>query len=151
MKKSYLFTRGFTLLELLVVISIIGILMAIGATSFSTAQKRGRDSRRMGDMKSIQKALELYYAVNNSYPDIVVSGGTIGSSPNVTMEMVPADPKGGIGFIYTYTKDSATPPNKYCVCAKTENANVANATANGSGICTYSTTSPTLFCVSNQQ
>jgi len=52
---------GFTLLELLVVISIIGILVAIGAASFGIAQRQGRNARRMGDLSAVQNCLEQWY------------------------------------------------------------------------------------------
>src|SRR3989344_2717562 len=61
--------KGFTLMELLIVIAIIGILISISAAAYSTAQKRSRDSRRQGDLKAMQNALEQYYSANNgSYP-----------------------------------------------------------------------------------
>src|SRR3990167_5250220 len=61
--------NGFTLMELLVVISIIAILISIGLTSFSTAQKKARDSKRKSDIKEVQNALEQYYSVCGSlYP-----------------------------------------------------------------------------------
>lgn len=60
--------RGFTLVELLVVISIIAILSAVGLVIFSGVQKSGRVAKRIQDLKAIQTALEIYYSVNKSYP-----------------------------------------------------------------------------------
>lgn len=60
--------RGFTLIELLVVIAIIGILASIVMASLSNARKRGRDGRRLSDLKQIQLALELYYDANKQFP-----------------------------------------------------------------------------------
>ena len=65
---------GFTLIELLVVISIIGILTALGAVSFTNARRASRDTRRLGDIKTILTALEQYYADNGSYPATCNSG-----------------------------------------------------------------------------
>lgn len=60
--------KGFTLVELLIVISIIAILSAIGLTIYSGAQKSARITKRLEDLKAISIALELYYGVNKSYP-----------------------------------------------------------------------------------
>lgn len=59
---------GFTLVELLVVIAIIGMLSTIAVVSLSDARRKGRDTKRIGDMKSIQVALELYNNNSNGYP-----------------------------------------------------------------------------------
>lgn len=61
--------KGFTVVELMVVISIIGILSTITFASFSQAQKRARIAKRVSDLKQMQVALEYYYAVNRSYPN----------------------------------------------------------------------------------
>lgn len=61
-------TSGFTLIELLVVIAIIGILSTIAMTSLNGARRRARDATRISNLKEIQKAVELYYSNNGSYP-----------------------------------------------------------------------------------
>ncbi|MFH0943154.1 MAG: prepilin-type N-terminal cleavage/methylation domain-containing protein [Candidatus Beckwithbacteria bacterium] len=93
-------SKGFTLLELLVTISIIGILLGIGSVSFSTAQKRGRDSRRQADMKAVQKAMEECYAIDNEYPDITWGEVlTCVDGTTVTMQEIPVDPKDGSDYL----------------------------------------------------
>jgi len=59
---------GFTLIELLVVIVIMGILVGITLFVYRGAQGRARDAQRQTDIANIQKALELYYDDNGSYP-----------------------------------------------------------------------------------
>lgn len=63
------YKKGFTVVELLVSISIIGLLSTIVFASFSQAQKRSRMAKRVSDLKQMQVALEYYYAVNKSYPN----------------------------------------------------------------------------------
>jgi len=61
--------KGFTLIELLVVIAIIGLLATIVMVSLNSARGKARDSRRLGDMKSIQLALAMYYDKYGNYPN----------------------------------------------------------------------------------
>lgn len=62
---------GFTLVELLVVISIIALLSVVGAIVYSTVLKQGRDSKRQSDLNAIQSALEQYYSDHLYYPPYV--------------------------------------------------------------------------------
>ena len=59
---------GFTLIELMVVISIISLLSSVLLASLSTARMKARDTERLSATRSVVNALELYYAKNNHYP-----------------------------------------------------------------------------------
>ena len=147
MKNRTRFQKGFTLLELLVVISIIAILIALGAVSYTTAQKKGRDARRQGDIKAWAAAMEQYNAENSgSYPGANNCNPTTTYLPNG----IPTDPKGAS---YTqYTTVSNCQLSTYCLCALLENATGGNKTtaAQAGGLC-GANGAGAYFCVSNQQ
>ncbi len=68
--KNSKFTKGFTLIELLVVVAIIGILAAIVYAPLQTALRKGRDAKKISEMKTIQSSLMMYADSNNgNYPD----------------------------------------------------------------------------------
>jgi len=93
-------SRGFTLIELLVVIAIIGILSSVVLASLNSARQKGRDARRLSDVKQIQLALELYYDANGAYPATI---GSTSSSPLVSggyIATLPVDPTNNA--VYTY-------------------------------------------------
>ncbi len=60
--------KGFTLVELLVVITIIGILANIGLNTFTSAQKKSRDAKRKAYLRQTSDALETYYNDKGEYP-----------------------------------------------------------------------------------
>jgi len=78
--------RGFTLIELLVVIAIIGILASIIAVSLGSARAKGRDAKRISDIRTIQLALEEYYNDNGSYPTGIYSGQLANYLPTVPLD-----------------------------------------------------------------
>ena len=94
--------KGFTLIELLVVIAIIGILSSIVLASLNSARQKGRDARRVSDIKQLQLALELYYD-SNPTTGYATSIGTTASSVLVTggfISSIPTDPSTGASYSY---------------------------------------------------
>ncbi len=61
-------TRGFTLVEVLIVIGVIAVLAGITVIAYNGTQERARDAKRKTDIASIAKAMELYYDDNGRYP-----------------------------------------------------------------------------------
>lgn len=92
-------SRGFTIVELLVVIVVVAILATITVVSYSGVQQRARDSQREQDIKTIVQALELYRIKNGRYPagkctgTCVINGGwsntNDGSWANLEAALVP--------------------------------------------------------------
>lgn len=68
MKNNLKSKKGFTLIEILVVISIIGLLSSVILVGLGGFRSRGRDARRFSDLRQVQNALELYYSKNSAYP-----------------------------------------------------------------------------------
>ena len=60
--------RGFTIVELLIVIVVIAILAAISIVAYNGIQQRARDSERQSDINVMQKQLELFYVDKGYYP-----------------------------------------------------------------------------------
>lgn len=90
--------RGFTLIELLVVIAIIGLLATFAVVQFANARERARDAKRKADLKTISKAIELYYDQNGNYPQssgwcTQISNTANGWSASFIADLAPFMPK----------------------------------------------------------
>lgn len=59
---------GFTIVELLIVIVVIGILAGLVVTTFTGIQQKARNTERQTDIKAIHGQVEAYYAQNGKYP-----------------------------------------------------------------------------------
>lgn len=89
--------KGFTIIELLVVIVIIGILVALALPQLFAAQARGRDADRKNDMKNLQQKLETYFNDNDAYPE---------GLPNSDAKIESADLQGPRNSTYEYVSDN---------------------------------------------
>jgi prepilin-type N-terminal cleavage/methylation domain-containing protein len=69
-KRTNQLNKGFTLIELLVVISIMSVMASIIFVSIGSARQNSRDAARISQLAEVQKALELYYSIHNSYPSM---------------------------------------------------------------------------------
>ena len=100
---------GFTLVELLVVISVIGVLASIVLVSFTGSQKQARDTQRKSDVKQYQLALENFANKKNGlYPrrNITVSADTT-LCTDMGLTTCPSDPREArdASFDYKYQSD----------------------------------------------
>ncbi len=120
--------NGFTLVELLVVMAILGILTVITLGNFRTSQIKARDAQRKSDLRQIANALEAYYNDHSVYPSSNASGFILacfcsnGNEPcdwtqdlgqrefcdennTVYMSKVPGDPLSDPEHAYCYESD----------------------------------------------
>lgn len=139
-------SKGFTLIELMVVVTIIAFLSIIGIVAFGNAQKQARDGRRRGDIDAIAIALEAQrIQLTGVYPAVAVGMFAKGE--------LPKDPLADTDTISA----SCPPTNKnYCVatgtitftvCATLEKAN-GNFDTN---LAANTTNTGALYCRKSQQ
>ena len=123
--------KGFTLVELIVVITIIILVTGVGMVSFVGINKRSRDSRRIADLKKVSIALEVYRQEVGNYP------ANLSLLVPDYMDVVPTDPK---AFSYYYQRTLYT----YTYDARVEDPSLATGTygANCTSVCNYRVTNP---------
>lgn len=123
--------KGFTLVELLISVSIIAILVAIGVASYATINKQSRDTKRTSDIEQIRSALEMYRADNGAYPPLgsgnwIAASGLDATLVPTYLPQIPADPKSSQSYLYLSTNVSGGNYYGYCISAVTEAQNPAD-------------------------
>jgi prepilin-type N-terminal cleavage/methylation domain-containing protein len=112
--------KGFTLLELLVVLAVIGILSTLAIVAIGSANRKARDSKRLADLTRIQAHLELFYTDQNTYPAgknlrlgmapnalcLNAQGWQPGGCPSALLGQVPVPPDPSMPYIYNGSTSS---------------------------------------------
>ena len=125
--------KGFTLVELLVALSILAIIMAVVLANMSDAKKKARDTQRMSDMQQLAIAFRVYKDFNSAYP-VYDNGEVIGDASGVDPLLTPyiagtiKDPLNSGSNMYYYDSSySCNGVNRAVILARTmERTNAGN-------------------------
>jgi prepilin-type N-terminal cleavage/methylation domain-containing protein len=121
---------GFTLIELLVVIAIIAILSTVVMAGLNSARQKGRDAKRLSDIKQVQAALELFFDTCGGYPPNTV-GPILSGSTDTALGLDGGENDGGLACpgtitMGTYMSDLPVNPSPggetYQYCGSSANA-----------------------------
>ncbi len=146
--------KSFTLIEILVVATIIGLLAAIGAVSYVQINKSSRDAKRKADLENIRSAIEMYRSNNQGYPTSLSFatcslGALTDSGGNKYLSKIPNDPK-CTTYIYYYSPlpvncdNSSVYCNDYTIAAQLEGSSSSCTSAPGGNSC--GTNLPCNYC-----
>lgn len=131
--------NGFTLIEILVTATIMGLLATIGFSGFQAVTRSGRDALRKSDLEQIRSALEIYKSENGSYTTATSCAANLTTS---YINPYPADPKAPT-YKYCYQRLTNL---TYDLCAHLENGSATTdncgAASNCGGNCNYKVTNP---------
>jgi prepilin-type N-terminal cleavage/methylation domain-containing protein len=120
--------KGFTLIELMVVITIIGVVFGIVISSANQIKKSTRDAQRKSDIAKIQQYLQSYYTDQGYFPQNgqVTPGGSISNGGVTYLFPIPSDPvSSNPNYCYlAYKNSNGIDPN--CDNSDTSPANRCN-------------------------
>lgn len=97
--------KGFTLIEMLIVIAIIAILSSVFLVGLRGFREGAYDSRRLADLQKVQSYLEIYYTKNRRYPDNGDWNSLGIAIKGVGISVIPNDPISGNNYYYGVSGD----------------------------------------------
>ncbi len=112
--------KGFTLVELLIVIGIIALLAILVLVSLNTTHQRSRDTKRITDIKQVQLALEMYWNDNANYPAVTTGTSnwkSFGEELKNWLPMFPSDPVAKQSYTYIVNPENT---DQYILAATLE-------------------------------
>ena len=114
--------KGFTLIEILVAVTIIAVLVSIGVVSYASVNKRSRDAKRKGDVEQLRSALEMYRADIGYYPNTGSgswedASGLSAVLVSTYLPAIPSDPKSTQVYRFRATNISGGNYYGYCISA----------------------------------
>ena len=146
--------KGFTLIELMIVIVILGILMSTILPKLTGAQARARDTGRKADLGNISQALLVLFSDYGSFPTSIAAGGPIDSATTLASKLdgtntdnltlgkllkgstIPHDPQTSNAvlmlatngsYFYKSVSKTNTADSSYILCSHVETPTQANA------------------------
>lgn len=125
MKRS---TKGFTLVELMIVVSVIAFLAVLISSYLRSQVFKGYDARRKADIKRITIAVEEYEKDNDCYPLPSLLSCTTGTGLRPYLDKIPCDPMSNASYMYEH--EDSTCPGWYKIYAKLENESDSDYVAN---------------------
>ncbi len=133
--------RGFTLVELVVVIAIIAVLSTLIVVSLDNAKMTGRDARRVSDIKQLQLALKLFYNDTGYYPTAITAGRSIANGGSNYLLRVPSNPAphadngcADSDYVYTQLDGGERYSLSFCLGDRTDDLSGGPKTATANGI-----------------
>ncbi|MFA5643957.1 MAG: LamG-like jellyroll fold domain-containing protein [Patescibacteria group bacterium] len=142
-KSTRLKKSGFTLVEILVVVAIIGILATLVVVSLGDTRAKARDSQRISDIKQMQVALRLYFSDQGYYPSSSTVTSSIYFGDTVYMDRLPQAPTPPDGdctvsdnqYVYSELGENNESYSIYfCLGEENSNLSAGLAIANPTGI-----------------
>ncbi len=118
-------------MELLIVVAIIGLLASMILVGLSSFRSRGRDARRVSDVKQAQNGLEIYYAKENKYPVVAYSSALDSwermtsaiTGAGIGITQISQDPLGDENsYAYASDPDDGINPQSYVIAVVLEDS-----------------------------